>query len=140
MPFTNESQGKDLVDKIKEEPLEEPHAEPSSSTGAQVYCPDTSRVDERKLMRKIDIRVVPWLAVLYFLNFLDRGSIGNAKVRFEYQLSSAGNFLMCFQKLYNLEPDLHISDTQYLIALTVFFFPYSLFEVSYSLHTTQRES
>jgi len=135
MPFTNESQDKDLVDKIKEEP----HAEPSSSTGAQVYCPDTSRVDERKLMRKIDICVVPWLAVLYFLNFLDRGSIGNAKVRFEYQLSS-DNFLMCFQKLYSLEPDLHISDTQYLIALTVFFFPYSLFEVSYSLHTTQRES
>jgi hypothetical protein len=47
---------------------------------------------------------------------------------------------MCFQKLYSLEPDLHISDTQYLIALTVFFFPYSLFEVSYSLHTTQREN
>ena len=26
--------------------------------------------------------------------------------------------------------DLHITDKQYLIALTVFFFPYSLFEVS----------
>jgi hypothetical protein len=41
---------------------------------------DTSQVDERRLLRKIDIRVVPWLALLYFLNFLDRGSIGNAKV------------------------------------------------------------
>ena len=47
-----------------------------------VYCPDvdTSSIDERKLMRKIDWHVVPWLAVLYLLNFLDRGSIGNAKV------------------------------------------------------------
>jgi hypothetical protein len=41
---------------------------------------DTSEVDEKRLLRKIDIRVVPWLGLLYFLNFLDRGSIGNAKV------------------------------------------------------------
>lgn len=47
-----------------------------------VYRPevDTSGIDERKLMRRIDWHVVPWLAVLYFLNFLDRGNIGNAKV------------------------------------------------------------
>ncbi|KAH7917775.1 MFS general substrate transporter [Leucogyrophana mollusca] len=70
---------------------------------------DTTGVDERKLIRRIDIRVVPWLGLLYLLNFLDRGAIGNAK-------------------LYNMEVDLHITDTQYLIALTVFFFPYALFE------------
>ncbi|KAH9944122.1 MFS general substrate transporter [Epithele typhae] len=60
-------------------------------------------------MRKIDWHVVPWLALLYLLNFLDRGSIGNAK-------------------LYDMTQDLHITDKQYLIALTVFFFPYALFE------------
>ena len=51
-----------------------------------VYCPevDTSGIDERKLMRRIDWHVVPWLAVLYLLNFLDRGSIGNARVRTVY--------------------------------------------------------
>lgn len=32
-------------------------------------------------------------------------------------------------KLYGLETDLNITDNQYLIALTVFFFPYALFEV-----------
>ncbi|KAI0936631.1 hypothetical protein AcW1_000820 [Taiwanofungus camphoratus] len=76
-----------------------------------VYRPevDTSGIDERKLMRRIDWHVVPWLAVLYFLNFLDRGNIGNAK-------------------LYGMTADLHITDKQYLIALTVFFFPYALFE------------
>lgn len=31
--------------------------------------------------------------------------------------------------------DLHITDKQYLIALTVFFFPYALFEVCTSSHT-----
>lgn len=77
----------------------------------QLYCPevDTSGVDECKLMRKIDLRIIPWLAFVYLLNFLDRGSIGNAR-------------------LYNLTGDLKITDSQYLIALTVFFFPYALFE------------
>ncbi|THH33543.1 hypothetical protein EUX98_g636 [Antrodiella citrinella] len=76
-----------------------------------VYHPevDISSVDERKLLRKIDWHVVPWLAVLYLLNFLDRGNIGNAR-------------------LYNMQTDLHLTDKQYLIALTVFFFPYALFE------------
>ncbi|KAI0043574.1 MFS general substrate transporter [Auriscalpium vulgare] len=71
---------------------------------------DTSHVDERKLMRKIDLRLIPWLSLLYLLSFLDRTSIGNAK-------------------LYGLEQDLHMSDNQYLITLTIFFFPYALFEV-----------
>lgn len=47
-----------------------------------MYRPDidTSAVDSRKLMRKIDLRVIPWLSVLYFLNFMDRGNVGNARV------------------------------------------------------------
>lgn len=49
-----------------------------------IYRPDvdTSNIDERKLIRRIDWHVVPWLAVLYLLNFLDRGNIGNAKVSY----------------------------------------------------------
>ncbi|THH06942.1 hypothetical protein EW145_g3739 [Phellinidium pouzarii] len=70
----------------------------------------TSSVIESKLMRKIDLYIIPWLALLYLLNFLDRSNIGNAK-------------------LYNIEKDLHITDSQYLIALTCFFFPYALFDV-----------
>jgi len=71
---------------------------------------DISGVDERKLIRKLDLRLIPWLSFLYLLSFLDRTSIGNAK-------------------LYNLEQDLHMTDTQYLISLTVFFFSYAIFEV-----------
>lgn len=36
---------------------------------------------------------------------------------------------MISYQLYNMERDLGINDNQYLIALTLFFFPYSLFEV-----------
>ena len=42
---------------------------------------DVSGVDEKKLIRKLDWYLVPWLSFLYLLSFLDRTSIGNAKVR-----------------------------------------------------------
>lgn len=41
---------------------------------------DTSEVNERKLLRKVDMRLIPWLSLLYLLSFLDRTSIGSAKV------------------------------------------------------------
>jgi MFS family permease len=71
---------------------------------------DISGVDEKKLMRKIDLALIPWLSLLYLLSFLDRTSIGNAK-------------------LYHMEEDLGMSDNQYLISLTIFFFSYAIFEV-----------
>ena len=67
-------------------------------------------VDEKKLMRKVDFRLIPWLCVLYLLSFLDRSAIGNAR-------------------LYGLEKDLKLTGDQYNIALMIFFFPYALFEV-----------
>jgi hypothetical protein len=41
---------------------------------------DVSGIDETKLIRKIDRRLLPWLSFLYLLSFLDRTSVGNAKV------------------------------------------------------------
>lgn len=62
--------------------LKETVTVPGISNISNIHRPDvdTSGVDERRLMRRVDLYVVPWLAVLYLLNFLDRGSIGNAKV------------------------------------------------------------
>jgi hypothetical protein len=37
-------------------------------------------VDEKKILRKMDIRLLPMLSILYLLCFLDRGNIGNAKI------------------------------------------------------------
>ena len=37
-------------------------------------------VNEKRLLRKIDFLIVPWMTLLYLLSFMDRGSIGNAKV------------------------------------------------------------
>ena len=41
---------------------------------------DVSGVDEARLVRKLDWRLIPWLSFLYLLSVLDRTSIGNAKV------------------------------------------------------------
>lgn len=75
---------------------------------------DTSAIDPHKLKRKIDFRLLPWLTLLYLMNYLDRGSIGNAR-------------------LYNMQKSLHITDKQYLMVLTTFFFSYALLEVPSNL-------
>lgn len=68
-------------------------------------------IDEKKLLRKVDFRLIPWLSVLYLLSFLDRSAIGNAR-------------------LYGLEKELDMLGTnKFGIASAVFFFPYALFEV-----------
>ncbi len=35
---------------------------------------------EKKLVRKLDLKLVPWLTLLYLFSYLDRASIGNAKI------------------------------------------------------------
>ncbi|OAL73143.1 hypothetical protein A7D00_2916 [Trichophyton violaceum] len=72
----------------------------------QAYSPE----EAKRILRKVDYRLIPLLTLLYLLAFIDRGNIANAKI--------AG-----------LERDLHLVGYQYNIALTLFFVPYGLFEV-----------
>lgn len=67
-------------------------------------------INQKKLMWKIDLCVVPPFCFLYFLSFLDRVNISNAK-------------------LYGLAEDLNLTGNQYNTALTLFFVPYVFFEV-----------
>ncbi|OLN81350.1 putative transporter C1002.16c-like protein 17 [Colletotrichum chlorophyti] len=73
-----------------------------------------ARLDEKKVLRKMDIRLIPMLALLYLLSFLDRGNIGNAKIE-------------------GLQEDLNMTADQYNWCLTVFFFTYAAFEVPSNL-------
>ncbi|KAG4422013.1 hypothetical protein IFR04_004872 [Cadophora malorum] len=75
---------------------------------------DFSHVDEKKVLRKMDIRLLPMLALLYLLSFLDRGNIGNAKIE-------------------GLTETLNMTGPQYNWCLTVFFFTYCAFEVPSNL-------
>ena len=67
---------------MEKPPTYEESATEKGSRLDEIYRPDidTSKVDEQKLMRRVDVHIIPWLTFVYLLNFLDRGSIGNAKV------------------------------------------------------------
>ena len=49
---------------------------------------------ERKLVRKIDLRILPMIILMYILNYLDRNNIASARVQ-------------------GLQADLQLSDVQY---------------------------
>ncbi|KAF2011660.1 MFS general substrate transporter [Aaosphaeria arxii CBS 175.79] len=71
-------------------------------------------VAEKKLLRKLDLRVLPPLFVLFLMAFLDRTNIGNARIQ-------------------GMTKDLKMEKQDYNIALFVFFIPYILFEVPSNL-------
>ncbi|KAL8794718.1 MAG: hypothetical protein Q9182_007597 [Xanthomendoza sp. 2 TL-2023] len=75
---------------------------------------DTSGVDPKKVLMKMDLHLIPMLALLYLLSFLDRGNIGNARIE-------------------GLVDDLKMTGPQYNWTLTVFFFTYCVFEVPSNL-------
>jgi len=66
-------------------------------------------VQERALLWKLDFKLIPWLAFLYLISFLDRTNIGNAKID-------------------GLQEDLKLTNNEYNDTLTIFFISYSLFE------------
>ena len=82
-------------------------ADPESS-------PNFSHIDPQRVLRKLDLHLIPVLATLYLLSFLDRGNIGNAKIE-------------------GLVEDLDMTEPQYNWCLTVFFFTYCVFEVPSNL-------
>ncbi|KAI9056478.1 MFS general substrate transporter [Trametes sanguinea] len=71
--------------------------------------PDLSEAQVKALYRKIDMRLMPILTLMYLCSFLDRGNIGNAKLQ-------------------GLTTQLHLTGNKYNIALTMYFIPYCLFE------------
>ncbi|KFY98974.1 hypothetical protein V498_01096 [Pseudogymnoascus sp. VKM F-4517 (FW-2822)] len=72
------------------------------------YVPDTDA--EKKLVRKIDLHLMPTLWVMYILNYVDRTNIGNARI--------AG-----------MEDDLGLDAQKYAWILSIFFFGYLIMEV-----------
>ncbi|QDS70054.1 hypothetical protein FKW77_004210 [Venturia effusa] len=74
---------------------------------------DGASFDEKatkRLIRKIDLVLLPLLSILYLLSFLDRSNIGNAR-------------------LAGLEHDLHLKGLMYNAAVAVFFPPYAAAEI-----------
>lgn len=71
------------------------------------YSPEQLRTMEKSLVRKIDLRSLPILCILFLLNILDRNAIANAR-------------------LGGLERSLKIDDVQYQTAVMVLWGSYLL--------------
>ncbi|KAK4109231.1 MFS general substrate transporter [Canariomyces notabilis] len=93
---------------------EKPDAEQVDRPTEPVTLASFVHLNEKAILRKMDIRLIPVLALLYLLSFLDRGNIGNAKIE-------------------GLQEDLNLTNDEYNWCLTAFFFTYAAFEVPSNL-------
>ncbi|KAG7124781.1 putative transporter like protein [Verticillium longisporum] len=90
---------------VKVDPAAPVHKEQESIDVDYASDPERHGFDAqatKKLLRKIDWALIPFLALLYLLSFLDRTNIGNAR-------------------LAGIEADLGMKGLQYNVALAVFF-------------------
>ena len=71
---------------------------------------DVGATDEKSLVRKIDMHLMPTLWLMFFWSYIDRTNIGNAKIG-------------------GMEEDLHLTSGQYSLSLIVFLVTYILAEI-----------
>ncbi|KAI8800996.1 major facilitator superfamily domain-containing protein [Cladochytrium replicatum] len=81
-----------------------------------------NEADEREIVGKMDRNIIPWLTVMYFLSYLDRVNIGNARV---LKSNSAG--------VGEMEATLGLTGDQYNWCVSIFFIGYCVFEVPSNL-------
>lgn len=103
----------------KEHPRRKSVAEQRRTVDDQATAPgvtlDTfAHLDEKKILHKMDIRIVPILTALYLMSFLDRSNIANAEIE-------------------GMSKDLGLKNGQYNWALTIFFFSYCVFDLPSNL-------
>ncbi len=97
-----------LQDKVHVESIEA-----TSNNALEVYLaysPEVAREIERKLVRKIDLHIMPFVVAMYLFNFLDRNSITQAR-------------------LYGFQTDTHVEGTVYNTAIAIFSAGYILMQL-----------
>ncbi|KAI7153240.1 major facilitator superfamily transporter [Hortaea werneckii] len=74
------------------------------------WSPEERRQQEKKLVRKIDVRLLPILFIMYILNYVDRNALPQARVQ-------------------GLEDDIGLQGVQYNVVLSLTFIGYILWQV-----------
>ncbi|KAF2871393.1 major facilitator superfamily domain-containing protein [Massariosphaeria phaeospora] len=102
-------------DVVADDKIEDVREKTSSSDAEKEVAVLDAEYDEqeaKRVLKKVDFRLVPLLSLLYLISFIDRSNIGNARI--------AG-----------LEDDLKMNKNslQYNTAVTLFFVPYTLLEI-----------
>lgn len=83
---------------------------PSAEIKLATPTPEWNSAFETTLVRKIDIRIFPFMVILFILNFIDRNNFSNARLK-------------------GLQTDLHLSDVQYETCLSILLVGYVLFQL-----------
>ncbi|KAH7123607.1 MFS transporter [Dendryphion nanum] len=78
--------------------------------GSDSELETATTVNEKSLLRKLDLRLLPAVSILYLLSFLDRSNVANARIE-------------------GLTTDLRMTGNQYLTGLTLYFIGYVIFEI-----------
>lgn len=92
---------------MAESKTSESHIAAPSSEPVSDDFPDRTTI-ERRIIRRLDFRVIPLLGVLFLVSFVDRGNIGNAHIQ-------------------GMDKSLHLVGNNYNIAVMVFTLAYIVF-------------
>ena len=102
-----------MTTSVSDQPIDKPESDDGKVEQAQVEAAldriTWTAEEEKKLVRKIDLFLLPTIWLMYLLSYIDRTNIGNAKI--------AG-----------MAKDLDLSSGQYSVALVVFFIGYVICE------------
>lgn len=104
-----------LEDSTNDEPPRANSEDESIAVTAK-YVPGSTA--EKRLLRKLDLRIIPCIWTLYMLSYLDRANIGNAKTG-------------------GMAKDFGLTSNQYSIVLLVFFVSYVIFEIPSNMILTR---
>ncbi|KAJ3930965.1 MAG: major facilitator superfamily domain-containing protein [Lentinula lateritia] len=86
-----------LEERANPAPFEEDSLPPEGS--------DERILAERRLVRKLDMRVLPTIVLIFIMNYIDRNAVTTARLK-------------------GLEQDLHLSDLQYNVVLSILYVSY----------------
>ena len=92
-------------------PKHPPTAKRQPPPYVRCLSPEERAVAEKKLVRRIDLRLIPTIIVMYILNYLDRNNIAAAR-------------------LGGLEEDLNLVGNQYQTSVSILFVGYVLMQVN----------
>ncbi|RDX52238.1 MFS general substrate transporter [Lentinus brumalis] len=112
--FLGEASAKGTSKEVIEEAASTHEARSHPEDAAVGHPPSLSPGEQRRLWRKIDMRLMPILTVMYLCSFVDRGNIGNAKLE-------------------GLTTQLQLTGNKYNVALTMYFVAYFFFTIPSNL-------
>ncbi|KAL5113494.1 hypothetical protein ACEQ8H_008630 [Pleosporales sp. CAS-2024a] len=101
MTFVSSNQNCDKADATQIERLESISKTNTVIDTYRSYSTEYRNENERKLVRKIDKRLLPLIVIIYLFNYLDRNSITQAR-------------------LYGLQKDTHVNGAVYQTAISIF--------------------